>query len=246
MKAYASVTLGDATTPSPIAVMVITSACNGSPCQSIPLDDSVISGFDAILGIGLRGAPASIRSPIAALAGAPAYSISTNGDAGTLKIGLQSTDLAAITETFQLPPETFAAPSDAGAGGDAGAPGCEDDGGQSSSATVPAWDDTTITACLRDTTSNQNWCEGTLLDTGEPTVYVETLDEGQYYLPWGDDVEMILEGPSGCVFDEYSVNVGEPPSNQIQIRKVNTSEPYINLSQLAFVRYNVMFDPRKA
>jgi hypothetical protein len=278
VKGFASVTLKGQTTPNPIPIMVVTSACNGTPCQDVPLNDSVIYGFAAIIGIGLRGPPTGIRSPIAAMSGHPAFAILTSGDAGTLgddagvlKIGLQEADFAAVTHAYQLAPEVFATASDAGAfpvadGGplnpDASAPDggevvedasvadvAEDGGAPDAASTAadsgvaPAWDDTRVPACLRDTTTGASWCEGTLFDTGEPTVYVETTGESPYYLPWGDTVEIIVEGQGGCVFDEYQVAVGEPPSNQIEIRLVDTNDPYINLAQLAFYRYNVIFDP---
>jgi hypothetical protein len=135
-----------------------------------------------------------------------------------LTIGLGPTDYASYTYTHYL--------------------------GEVEDGSPAAYDDTTTAMCLRDFSAPQTWCQGAQLDTGNPTPYVETnLAPSSYFLPWGDNVEFIIEGADGCVYDRYSFLVGVPPKNSVEIRLVEAQAPYINPSAQFFFRYDVMIDP---
>jgi len=233
-QAFAFVTLGSMTTEHPISIMVVTDVCypgnSGTECASGDSADASIYGFDSIMGIDLRSDRYDIRSPIAALPGAPAYTIHTDTDGGTfpdagmLTVGLSTGEFANFEYAYQLP---IYADVEGGA---------------------PEWNDTTIPMCLRDLTSTQSWCQGAFLDTGDPAPYVETTGlTSSYYLPWGDTAQLIIEGKDGCIFDEYTFNVGGPSTDQVEIRLVDPSKlsvgPYINPSNTVFFRYDVLYDP---
>ena len=229
VEGQAVVSLGGLNTPAPVPIMIVTGACQGSPCEPVDAGPPIY-GFDAILGIGLRGDPNGIRSPIASLPGQRQFLIHTIGDpdvvgddAGTLTIGVPSSPFTSYARSFQLEPQYPDASVDGAA---------------------PAWDDTGIRGCVNDETTGQSWCEGTLFDTGEATVYVQRNDQSSSSLKKDDLAQIIITGSGGCVFDDYTVPVDMPSRNQIQVRYVDASAPYINMSMLAFYRYDVLFDPR--
>jgi hypothetical protein len=234
VKGNALVTIGSLATATPVPIFVVTQMCGcQDTCEAGVPPDAGFDGFAVLLGIGLHGAstaPGAVRSPIVGMAGRLAFTIQMTGDggqagadAGVLKIGLDSEDYAPFTYVVDL---------------DAEVPG--------TGATAPTFYDWQVPVCLFDETEDASFCQGALLDTGDPTAYVELADASvasSYSLPAGDVIRLVITGRGGCVFDDYTFNAHEPAINDVAVRPWDAGSPYTNLSQRAFFRYEVLFDP---
>ena len=232
--ANATVTLGNRTTASPIPVFIIQSfSCQtATECTGLsgPLAGYIFDVYSAIVGVGLRNAPAyapGFGDPIAQLPGQPSYIVeapSFGGTSGTLRIGPPAEE-AAQYPTFQLPTEPA---SSALLNGTA------------------AWDDTAIPTCIHDSSGAQDYCANALLDTGSPeTIIFWTGQSGADVVKGGSDVSVTIGTPSAPL-GAFDVLVGSSP--QIGLDAFFLAPPVpgtgnlINLGLTAFYRYNVYFD----
>ena len=158
--ALAPVTFGNLSTPAPIQVFLIQSlACApGFPCEAsaAPLEQDIFDGFEAIVGIGLRGSAIApgLGSPIPQLAGNPSFIVEAppfGGDAGTLRIAPSPSEVSAFGIAYLQ----------------------TDVGGVAIAACIPVWDDSQVPACVDDNTTATQFCGNGVLDTGAPATLVE-------------------------------------------------------------------------
>jgi hypothetical protein len=217
----ATVTLGDRTTASPISIAVVQqlSGGQGSAAQQL------FNGYAAIVGIGMRNASSALGNPIVQLPGHPAYVVeapSFGGSRGTLRIDPSTSEVASYT-MLQLDsaPASFPALADG----------------------TSAWADNAIPGCVADQSSGARLCASTLLDTGDPGVYLFWPGySGPTLLPAGSQV-VVSVGPSSAPLGSFSVTVRstpQPGSDAFDV--VPSGSSHISLGTTLFYRYDVLFD----
>ena len=221
--ARATITIGGVATPAPIPV-TYTDSVTCAPVNPDCVADG-LSGFHAILGIGLRNGAAAVGSPIAQLPGQPSFVVHAPGyDAGSGTLTIGPNDTSAFM-TLQLP-------------------AASDDGTLANG--TPAWDDHYgIPTCLDDVTAGVDYCEPAMWDTGNPAI---TID----WPPAADNSELAVEsqiavtiGPPAAPIDSYAFTVGTQPVPGIDEIDVEPAdgEGFLNLGTALFFRADALFDP---
>lgn len=234
--ATANIAIGPLSTPAPIPVMLVqTATCTSSSCGGVgalPVSEA-FGSIGAILGVGMRckqGA-GQVGSPIAQLAGMPAFVVKAPAYGGTqasVELFPPATEVAGLV-IYQLPPLS--------------------DGDTLPNGT-PAFDDRYgLPACLDDLTSGVDYCVPAELDTGNGPTYIEWpphADAGNTELPPGENVQVQI-GPADAGLEEYSFTVGTTPTPGIDEVLVESAsgEGFMNLGTAVFLRYDVYFDPQR-
>jgi hypothetical protein len=233
--AMANIGIGPLHTPSPIPVMLVQTATCSASCGGVgalPLSDA-FGSIGAILGVGMRckQGGGQVGSPIAQLAGKPAFVVKAPSYGGTqaaVELFPPAGEVAGLA-AFQLPP-----PSD----GDALPNG------------TPAYDDRYgLPACLDDKTSGVDYCVPAELDTGNAPTYIEWPahgDAGNTELPPGESVQVLI-GPPDAGLEQYAFTVAAAPTPGIDEVLVESAsgEGFMNLGTAVFLRYDVYFDPQR-
>jgi hypothetical protein len=228
--ANASVTLGDATTSSPIPIVVFDAfSCVSSVCADAgPLAPYVFDGLPALIGLGMRNDLAmGLGNPIVQLPGQPAFIIEApnfGGDAGSLRIAPTPDEVAAY-QTYPLPADHTLPTLGNGA---------------------PAWDDLDVSACVDDLTTKTNYCAFALLDTGTPDIEIAWPGQTTYEELSPRSNVSVSVGPTASPIGQFSVTVGSPPQFGLDLFVI--APPLQDIGQLlilgmpVFFRYNVLFD----
>jgi hypothetical protein len=216
-----------------VPIQVVTSACErqfdaAAPDGSTPCNPTTpnVFGMSATIGISLRqsrtAGAITLRSPFASIPGYPPFIVHLNGtsasvgdDAGTIEIGVTDAERATFPYWVRL------------SGGPA-----------------PVWNDLSVQSCLRDETADGGcWTQGTFLDTGNTSPYIESDDSGAptpgARWPASDTAEIELLGQSGCVMSQYTV-----PAGTVAVRKLAPgSATDNNVGYGVFYRVDVLYDP---
>ena len=220
--ARARVTLGGRATADPIGVAVVQTVAGGVAGAAL---QQLFNGYSAIVGIGMRNASATLGNPIVQLAGHPPFVIEApdfGGTTGTLRIGALGADGARFI-SLSVPPAPAAIPRLA-------------DG-------TPAWLDDDLPGCVADATTRTQLCGPTLLDTGDPAVYLYWPGySGPGIFPAGTLVDFEV-GNVGPPLDTLAITVGATPQPGLDVVTVVTStQGHISLGTLIFHRFDVLFD----
>jgi hypothetical protein len=215
----AKVTIGGLTTDAPIGIARIDQLQGGNGDAL----GQLFNGYSAILGIGMRNFAATMGNPIVQLPGHPAYLVrgpEFGGNAGTLRIAPHPDELAGF-EMIQLAPAPSMNPSLA-------------DG-------TPAWADNAIAGCVTDATLGNQLCASTILDTGDPTIYLFWSGyNGPSPFPGGSQVGVALGSSSANAF---GFTVGNAPQAGLdQVNVLPSNQDHISLGTTLFARFDVLFD----
>ncbi len=222
-------------TPSPIKVQRVQGlSCTAAKpnCPSANADPAthLIKGaYRAVMGIGMRNAANGVGSPIAQLAGEPAYIFTSNGPYGSAAGHVLIGPTPGLRRFFA--PIALAA-----TGGIALANG------------VPAYDDHGINVCVLNYTYGNTFCAPALLDSGAAqTTITFNGAASQHTMRPGSYVEYDYHetsDPSSAIVAAFAFNVGSPQQPGLDdVEIVPTSgDSSMNTGTITFFNTRVLFD----
>ncbi len=232
--ATASVAVGDASTPAPIGIQVVTSVGCASerpkcPASKIPASQYGIGGdglagegFKAILGVSLRRAPSTTgaNNPLADIVDSSwIIDLPRPGEVAPGKLVLDpASDEAAGFTPFQLQPQ----------------PGETGDGA--------GWQDARVPGCLQ-LGEAKPVCAPTLLDSGAPGVVIMVEDASRSASIEGD-VPASLSFSEGATRITAVFKTGSDPATTIKRARPLQFGPRIMAGSVPFYTLSVLYDAK--